>query len=245
LIRAVLFDAVGTLIVLREPVGATYAQVAAAHGVRIEPARLDAAFRRAFAAAPPAVFPDAPRAEIPARERSWWRTVAHAAFRAADPAQRFADFDACFDALWRHFADPAAWATAPGAAAALRGLRDAGRRCAVVSNFDGRLRRLLAGLGIAPLLDACVLPADAGAAKPDPRIFRAGLEAVGARPAEAAFVGDDRARDLDPAAALGLHPVDVASLATLADLPARVGSLDAGDQAAGPDPVRAGRQEAT
>jgi putative hydrolase of the HAD superfamily len=228
LIRAVLLDAVGTLVALREPVGASYARVAAAHGVRIAPERIDAAFRRAFSAAPPAVFPDAPRAELPARERAWWRDVASRAFHAADPAQRFADFDACFDALWRRFASPAAWAPAPGAGEALRGLRAAGRRCAVVSNFDRRLPALLEGLGLAPLLDACVLPSDAGSAKPDPGIFRAALAALGARPAEAAFVGDDSRRDLDPARALGMHPVDVASLATLADLPARIAALDAG-----------------
>ncbi len=234
MIRAVLLDAVGTLVILREPVGATYARIAAAHGVRIAPERIDAAFRRAFASAPPAVFPDTPREEVPARERAWWRAVAQSAFLAADPAQRFADFDACFDALWQRFASPSAWAPARGAGEALSGLRAAGRRLAVVSNFDRRLPALLAGLGLAPLLDACVLPSDAGAAKPDPRIFLAALAALGARPDEAAFVGDDRARDLDPARALGLHPVDAASLATLADLPARIGALDAGRQGVRP-----------
>jgi len=228
LIRAVLFDAVGTLVVLREPVGATYSRFAAAHGVRIAPSRIGDAFGRAFASAPPAVFPDAPPEEVPARERAWWRALAHGAFRAADPTQRFADFDACFDELWRRFASPAAWAPAAGAEAALAALRASGRRTGVVSNFDRRLPLLLAGLGLGHLLDACVLPADAGAAKPDPRIFRAALAALGARPSEAAFVGDDRARDLAPARALGLHPVDVASLATLADLPARIDAIGAG-----------------
>jgi putative hydrolase of the HAD superfamily len=250
LIRAVLLDAVGTLVVLREPVGATYARVAAAHGVRTQPARVETAFRRALAAAPPAVFPDAPRDEVPTRERAWWRAVARATFRAAEPAQRFADFDACFDELWRRFAGPEAWAPARGAAEALRALRAAGRRCAVVSNFDRRLPGLLAGLGLAPLLDACVLPSDTRAAKPDPRIFRAALQALGAEPAEAAFVGDDRARDLEPARALGMHPVDVASLATLADLPARIATLEAGTGREPDSAQRAGRsppgpQEAT
>jgi putative hydrolase of the HAD superfamily len=225
LIRAVLLDAVGTLVSLREPVGATYSRVAAAHGVEIAPGRIGDAFRRVFASTDPAVFPGAPPDEVPARERAWWREVARRAFLAADPAQRFADFDACFDELWSRFASPAAWAPAPGAGEALRRLRAAGRRTAVVSNFDRRLRPLLAGLGIAPLLDACVLASDVGAAKPDPRIFRAALAAVGAAPAEAAFVGDDRARDLDPARALGMLPIDAASLATLAELPARIDAL--------------------
>ena len=229
MIRAVLLDAVGTLVVLREPVGATYARVAAAHGVRVSPQQIGDAFARAFAKAEPAVFPAAPAAEVPARERAWWRELAQNAFRAASPTH-FADFDACFDELWGRFASPAAWAPAAGAVEALAALRASGRRTAVVSNFDRRLRPILAGLGLGPLLDACVLPADAGAAKPDPRIFRAALDALGARPSETAFVGDDPARDLEPARALGLHAVDAASLATLADLPARIDAIGAGGQ---------------
>jgi putative hydrolase of the HAD superfamily len=227
LIRAVLLDAVGTLVALREPVGATYSRVAAAHGVAIAAPRIEDAFRRVFAATPPAVFPDAAAGEVAARERGWWRALARSAFRAADPAQRFADFEACFDELWRHFASPAAWAARPGAAEALAALRARGRRTAVVSNFDQRLRAILAGLGLAAELDAVVLPSDAGAAKPDPRIFRAALARLGADASEGVFVGDDRERDLDAASGAGLRAVDVASLATLAELPARIDALEA------------------
>jgi len=227
LIRAVLFDAVGTLVSLREPVGETYARVAAAHGVRIAPWRVGDAFRRALASAPPAVFPEAPAAEVPARERAWWRELVRSTFLAADSAQRFADFDGCFDALWRRFAGPEAWAARPGAAAALAGLRGAGRRTAVVSNFDGRLPALLEALGLLGALDAVVLPAQVGAAKPDPRIFAAALGRLGARADEAAFVGDDPERDLAGARAAGIAAVDVASLATLAELPARIDALEA------------------
>jgi putative hydrolase of the HAD superfamily len=228
LIRAVLLDAVGTLIALREPVGDSYSRVAAAHGVAIAPGRIGDAFGRAFAAAPPPVFPETTPAERLLRERAWWRAIARSAFLAADPMQRLRDFDACFDALWRLFASPDAWLARPGAAEGLAGLRASGRRSAIVSNFDRRLPGILEGLGLAAGLDACVLPSDAGAAKPDPRIFRCALARLGVEPEQAAFVGDDRERDLEPAGALGLQPVDVASLATLRDLPARIDALDAG-----------------
>src|SRR5262249_2682686 len=128
LIRAVLLDAVGTLVALREPVGASYARIAAAHGVRIGAWRLEEAFRRVHTAAPPLAFPDASSAEVPARERAAWRELARRTFLSADSAQRFDDFDACFDALWRHFAAPEAWALRDGAAAALAVLRASGRR---------------------------------------------------------------------------------------------------------------------
>jgi putative hydrolase of the HAD superfamily len=228
LIRAVLLDAVGTLIALREPMGESYSRVAAAHGVAIASGRLAEAFGRVFATAPPPTFPASAPAEGLVRERAWWHAVAKRTFLAADSTQRFPDFDACFEELWRLFACPDAWLATPGAAESLADLRASGRRTAIVSNFDRRLPGILEGLGLAAGLDACVLAADAGAAKPDPRIFRCALARLRVEPDQAAFVGDDHQRDLDPASALGLHPVDVASLATLRDLPARIEALEAG-----------------
>ena len=72
MIRAVLFDAHGTLIELAEPLGETYARIAAAHGVRVSAWRIGDAFRRVLAAAEPAVFPDAAPEAILALEREWW-----------------------------------------------------------------------------------------------------------------------------------------------------------------------------
>ena len=85
----------------------------------------------------------------------------------------------------------------------------------MVSNFDTRLPSILDGLGLGTLLDAVVLPAEAAAAKPDAAIFALALEKLGAEPAEAIFVGNDPARDLEGARRAGLQAVDVASLATL------------------------------
>ena len=84
LIRAVLFDAAGTLIAPREPVGESYARLARDYGVALSAWRLDDAFRRIFAQAEPMVFPEAAPEEIPALERDWWRRVVRATFLAAD-----------------------------------------------------------------------------------------------------------------------------------------------------------------
>jgi putative hydrolase of the HAD superfamily len=231
-IRAVLLDATGTLIELAEPVGETYARFAAAHGAPISAWRLEDAFRRVLRRAPPRVFPGVPRAQVPERERAWWRELVRSTFLAADSAVRPPDFDACFDALWRHFAQPRAWRPRPGAEAALRALRAAGRRTAVVSNFDARLPEILSGTGLAALLDAVVLAGEVGAAKPDPEIWTRALAALGCEAREAVAVGDDPERDLEPARRLGLAAIDVRELATLADLPARVALLERG----GPGP---------
>ncbi len=218
MIRAVLFDAVGTLIDLREPVGETYSRAAAEQGLKISAWRMSEAFSRVVASAGPLVFPQAEPAELPTLERDWWRQVVRSTFLTADSARRVPDFDACFEGLWRHYAAPSGWLVREGAVAALTRIREGGRRTAVVSNFDRRLPALLEGLGLAPFLEAVVLPSDAGAAKPDPRIFELALTRLGAAPAEAIFVGDDAHHDLAGARAAGLEAVDVAALATLCDL---------------------------
>jgi putative hydrolase of the HAD superfamily len=217
--RAVLFDAAGTLIEPREPIGETYARVAEKHGAAISPWRLDDAFARVWRAAPAMVYPGASPLESARREREAWRAVVRQTFLSADSAVRPRDFDACFDELFSHFAAGAAWRARMGAAAALESLRARGVATAVVSNFDQRLRGILADLALAPLLDLVWLPVDAGAAKPDPAIFAGALAALGVGAARALFVGNDAERDLAGARAAGLHAVDVASLANLADLP--------------------------
>lgn len=218
MIRAVLLDAAGTLIALREPVGESYARVAREHGVSLPAWRLEDAFGRILASAEPMVFPDAGSAEIPGLERAWWRRQVRATFRAADSSVRFGDFEAFFAALWTLFASPRAWQARPGSEALLRRLHAQGIRSAVVSNFDLRLPALLDSLGLGRWLEAVVLPSAARAAKPDPRIFAHALKALGVSPDEAVFVGDDAQRDLAGARAAGLEAIDVAGLATLDEL---------------------------
>ncbi|MEE2677487.1 MAG: HAD-IA family hydrolase [Myxococcota bacterium] len=222
MIRAVLFDAAGTLIETREPVGETYARYGARYGLTISAWRIGEAFRRVFEAAPPAVFPGLAAAARRERECAWWRERVRETFRAADSSQRATDFDALFAALWQHFAAPEAWRLRAGAQEALVQLRAEGTRTGVVSNFDHRLPELLGGLGILQHLEAVVLPADAGAAKPDPRIFSAALDRLHVAPGDALFVGDHAEQDLAGARNAGLHAMDVDALATLADLPCRL-----------------------
>jgi len=204
--------------------------VAEAFGVKIPGWRLEDALARIMRQAPPMVFPEASVADIPGLERSWWRDVVRATFRAADSESGFADFDACFEALYAVFSEPGAWVCRAGCRDALAGLRGAGIATAVVSNFDRRLPPLLAELGVAPLFDAIVLASDAGAAKPDPAIFRLALARVGVPACDSLFVGDSSERDVAGARALGMRAIDVGTLATLAELPARVKAPETIDQ---------------
>jgi len=216
----VLFDATGTLIETARPVGEVYAELAREHGVRLPAARLDDAFRRILAQAPPMLFPVAPPDQIAELEKGWWRSLVRSTFLATDGTARFRDFDGFFAGLYAHYASSSAWRPRPGAREALLGLRAQGIATAVVSNFDGRLPGILAGLGLAELFRVVMLPGEARAAKPDARIFALALARLGVPPVAAVYVGDDCARDLAGARAAGLSAIDASGLATLADLPA-------------------------
>jgi HAD superfamily hydrolase (TIGR01509 family) len=80
-------------------------------------------------------------------------------------------------------------------------------RLGIVSNFYGNLEAVCRDTGLAKHLTAAVDSAVVGATKPDPRIFRAALAAVGATAGEAVFVGDSLPRDMAGAKSLGMAHV--------------------------------------
>lgn len=78
-------------------------------------------------------------------------------------------------------------------------------RLGVISNFYGNVALLLAEARIAPLLDTIIDSNLVGVAKPDPRIFRLALEAIGCGPDEALYVGDSFDKDIVGAHAAGMR----------------------------------------
>jgi putative hydrolase of the HAD superfamily len=92
----------------------------------------------------------------------------------------------------------------------LAALRARGDRLAVVSNWDVSLHDVLERTGLRGLVDAVVVSATAGAAKPEAAIFAQALTALGARPEEALHAGDDLEADVRGARAAGIAAVLVA-----------------------------------
>jgi HAD superfamily hydrolase (TIGR01549 family) len=91
------------------------------------------------------------------------------------------------------------------AAPALRALRRRGVRLVVVSNWDASLPEVLDRVGIGQDVDAVVTSAGAGAAKPDAAMFEAALKAAGCAAEEALHVGDSPTEDRDGARAAGVR----------------------------------------
>jgi putative hydrolase of the HAD superfamily len=214
-VRAVSFDAAGTLFHTARPVGELYATVDARHGVDVDAAALHTRFRAAFGAAPPLAFPGAPADELRAREQAWWRDVVARVFASA----RFADFDAFFADLFTFFASPAAWRVDSDAHALLATLRARALTILVVSNFDARVRGVLAALGLAPLVDHVTISSEAGAAKPDPAIFHRALGDLALEPGALVHVGDTVREDLRGARAAGVRVVLVGGAELAAEAP--------------------------
>ncbi len=227
-IHAVLFDVAGTLIALRESVGETYARMAHAYGVALPASRLDEAFHRVVAKAPANAHPGVPAVHATELERAWWRERVRETFRAADGSVQLRDFEAYFEELWRHYGTAAAWVLAAGAEDALAALTKAGRRLGVLSNFDQRLRPLLRELGIHECFEVVVIPADVGAAKPDRLIFDTALKRLGRAGHHVVYVGDRAREDVEAARAAELYAIDVGTLGSLAELPARVDAIEKG-----------------
>ena len=196
----------GTLIAVAEPVGRTYARLAARHGIALAPDRVERGFGEALAAAPPLAFPGVGKAHLAARERTWWRAVVRQAF---GPAADQASFEACFAELFAHYGRSDAWRVFPEVPEALRQLRARGLRLAVVSNFDGRLPPLLADLGVGALVDLVLHSTAAAAAKPDPAIFQGALSALGVASSATVHAGDGLAADIEGARGAGLRAVFV------------------------------------
>jgi len=100
------------------------------------------------------------------------------------------------DSLWRVVHDDTP--------AVLTALRRRGFRLGVVSNADGRVPAALAERGLSEHFSAVIDSHLVGVEKPDPHIFQLALDACGATPAEAVFIGDIYEIDVVGARSAGL-----------------------------------------
>jgi putative hydrolase of the HAD superfamily len=192
---AVLFDALGTLLTFEPPA----------------PHLREALRRRTGVDVGEQGAEDAIRAEI-----AYYRAHLH---EGRDPESLLDLRIRCAEAMELPFSTPVVldallaslrFFAYPDSARALRVLRAAGIRTAVVSNWDVSLHERLQETGLAGLVDGALASAEVGAAKPDGAIFRAALELVGARPEQAWHVGDTPEADVVGARAAGLRALLIA-----------------------------------
>jgi putative hydrolase of the HAD superfamily len=216
--RAVLLDALGTLVELRPPAPRLRALLADATGVDVG---------------------------LEAAERGFEVEIAHYLahhMRGGDPAGLERLRDECAEVMREAIGDDRLEQAAvraamlgalefepyPDVAPALTVLRGRGLALVVASNWDCSLPEWLERAGLWELIDGAVSSASVGAAKPAPAVFLAALELAGCGPAEAVHVGDSMANDVGGARAAGIRavlvdrsghaPAGVESVTSLAEL---------------------------
>jgi len=199
-IKAIFFDAVGTLFYLTKTVGDHYALVGEEVGLSLDAQKLDRAFFAAWKQMPPRAAIDGPREND---DKDWWRELVDLIFKDIAPSISELDRDNFFEIAYEHFAEAGVWELYPEVVEVLESLQPR-FQLAVVSNFDGRLRMILEHLGISKFFSHVFVSSEIGADKPDPEIFRRALKFIDLKPAQVMHVGDDAVRDWQTASAAGL-----------------------------------------
>jgi putative hydrolase of the HAD superfamily len=227
-VKALLLDALGTLVELPPPAPALREELQRRFGVAVTLEQAE----RAIAAEIAYYRSRFDEATDDSKLRALRRDCAQV-LRAALPASEVlaqAPVDAIVETLlgalrFRPYDD-----SAPAIGAA----RKRGLRVVVASNWDVGLGEVLARIGLAPLLDGVVTSASVGARKPAAAVFEAALRIAGVPPGEALHVGDSPVEDVAGARAAGLSavliardgragvPGDVSTVASLSELSALI-----------------------
>jgi putative hydrolase of the HAD superfamily len=200
MIKAIFFDAVGTLFHLTHGVGYHYALVGRAIGLALAPEPLDQAFTSAWKHMPARPVVDGPREDD---DKGWWREIVFRVLAQVAPALPELDRDNFFEVAYEHFTEAGVWELYPEAENVLQELQPR-FPLAVVSSFDGRLRVILEQLGISKFFSHVFVSSELGVDKPNPEIFRRALAFVRQDARTVLHVGDDPERDWKAATEAGL-----------------------------------------
>ncbi len=200
MIKAIFFDAVGTLFRLTNTVGDHYAYVGREVGLDLDARSLERAFHAAWKQMPPRSAIDGPREND---DKRWWRELVDLVLDQVTTSLSELDRDNFFEIAYEHFAEAGVWELYPEVPGILEQLQPR-FQLAVVSNFDGRLRLILQHLGISKFFPNVFVSSELGADKPDPEIYRRALRLMKLKPNEALHVGNDPKRDWEAASAAGL-----------------------------------------
>lgn len=197
MIKAVLFDAGGTLISPFPSVGAIYSDVAKSFNINISEHILNNRFKDSWARH---------QSQMTVMNKEWWEKIVRDVFYD----EHIPLFDILFETLYRKFNDPQCWKIADGAKYTLKNLKNNGSfTLCVASNWDERLPDLLEKLNLHSFFSHIFTSHDIGFSKPDPRFFRHILDTLKLSPEEVIHVGDDPELDIKAAGQLGIQSFQI------------------------------------
>jgi putative hydrolase of the HAD superfamily len=184
-VRAILFDAVGTLIYPDPPVAEIYHRAGRKLGSKWTREEIAQRFRAAIKKHPQGYSTN----EEFERER-WERIVYDVIDDVADPQRLL------LHELWEHFGSPGSWRLYKDVTPVWWELARRGYVLGIASNFDSRLRTICRGL--APLVECphIFVSSEIGFPKPEPRFYRAVEEQLELPAEQILLVGDDYDADI-------------------------------------------------
>jgi putative hydrolase of the HAD superfamily len=191
-IRAVLFDAVGTLIYPHPPVAEVYHHAGKKLGSKYSLEEVGLRFHAAIKRH----HQSGQTSEKLERER-WQRIVYDVVDDVDDPEQLI------LNDLWQHFGSASNWRLFDDVAPFWAELAARGYLLGIASNFDSRLRTICREH---PPLDRCrhiFVSSELGSPKPELSFYCAVEQQLGLRPDEILLIGDDYAADVTGPLAAG------------------------------------------
>ncbi|KAF7819102.1 haloacid dehalogenase-like hydrolase domain-containing protein 3 [Senna tora] len=205
--KAVLVDAVGTLVLPSQPMAEIYRKVGEKYGVKYSEDEILYRYRRAYGQP---WGKSRLRAEgnlkkgVVAMFDMCWTVTLNTYVNDGRPFWQYivsystgCSDSQYFEELYNYYMTDKAWHLCdPDAEKVFKAMREAGVKLAIVSNFDTRLRPLLRALNCDNWFDAVAVSAEVEAEKPNPTIFLKACELLGVKPEDVVHVGDDRRNDI-------------------------------------------------
>ena len=198
-IKAVYFDAVGTVLHPAAPVAQTYRIIAQKNGLELDEPVLLARLRASFAKQEEVDAGSGWRTSEE-REAERWKSIVHEALSESPRAED------CFVELWEWYRAPSAWTIDPEMGNILETLTRRGLIVGMASNFDARLQEIVNGIPmLSPLRERCIISSLIGWRKPSIHFFTSVIHQSGCSAEQILFVGDARRNDYLGARAAGMQ----------------------------------------
>ena len=195
-IKAVSFDAGGTLFRPSPSAGHVYALAARRHGWGdLCPDELNSRFAQ--------VWKEKRDFEY---TRTDWASLVSRVFDGLVDQPDDAGF---FDELYHLFAQAEHWKVFPDVHLTIEALQQLGFKLLIISNWDDRLHAMLNSMGLAACFETVVVSLEAGATKPAPEIFSLAARRMNLAPEEILHIGDSQLEDIDGAIQAGMHALRI------------------------------------
>lgn len=199
-IRAVFFDAVGTLIHPTPSVSATYTRFANRHGASLTEETVRTRLKPAFIKQEQIDGNNGWRTNE-LREYERWQQIMAEVLPEANA-------ETCFRELWHVYSTPEVWNVPDEVSEVLQELTGRGLKLGLASNFDARLHPLLnAYPAFNHVRDRVVVSSLVGHRKPGRLFFQEVIRIADCSADEILYVGDDRRNDYDGAIQARLNAI--------------------------------------